>query len=135
MKRLLLRLMIGSLLVLGGCSPKAPTQGTPPSGDIVLPKAEVMGVLVDPPRSILLSEPVNGVSQVWLDEWDAEGQVENRTQTYSANGCPLAGPPIQAGDTLKVVGRVDAASGRFVARTIWMLDVALEGPCDGPPAE
>lgn len=135
MKSLLLFVVAVCLLALGGCTPTVPTQGTPSSGEIVLPRAEVMGVLMEPPRSILLTEAVNGVSQVWLDEWGAEGQVENRTQTYSANGCPLAGPPIQTGDTLKVVGQVDAASGRFVAKTIWMLDVEIEGPCEGPPAE
>lgn len=135
MKWLLLSVVVVCLLALGGCKPTAPMPGTPPSGEIVLPRARVKEFLTDPSRSILLTEAVNGVSQVWLDEWGAGSQVENRTQTYSANGCLLVGLPVQAGDVIKVVGQVDAASGRFVAKTIWMLDVEIEGPREGPPAE
>ncbi|BCX03087.1 MAG: hypothetical protein KatS3mg053_1025 [Candidatus Roseilinea sp.] len=135
MKWLTCLLMIYGLLALSGCSSTVLTPSAPPVSDIVIPKAEVKAFSTNPPRRILLTEAVNGVSEVWLDEWGAEGQVENRTQTYSANGCPLAGPPIQAGDAIRVVGQVDAASGRFVAKTIWMPDVEIEGPCEGPPAE
>lgn len=64
-----------------------------------------------------------------------DGYLENKTQTYSVNGCPLAGPPLQAGDAIKVIGRTDETSGRLIAEVIWMLDIEIEGACEGPPAE
>lgn len=135
MKWLFLSIIVGCLLALCGCSPVPPVQGTPPSGEIVLPKAQVKEFLVEPPRSLILAEAINGITQVWLDESGGGGHAENRTQIYSANGCPLTGPPLLPGDAIKVIGQMDAPSGRFVAKTIWMLDVKIEGPCEGPPAE
>jgi|YNPNPStandDraft_1061719.scaffolds.fasta_scaffold12666_7 hypothetical protein len=135
MRWLFVSMIASCLLNLSGCIPLAPAQSTPTPGEVVILEAKVKDFLVDPPRSIILSTAVDGVTQVWLDESGGDGHLENRTQTYSANGCPLAGPPIQAGDTIKVSGRMDEASGRLIAASIWVLNVEIEGPCEGPSAE
>lgn len=136
MLRTALGLLI-ALLTLCACNPiSAPAGPTlSPAEPITISRAVVKEFVVEPPRSILLTETIDGISQVWLDESVGDGHLENKTQTYSANGCPLAGPPLQAGDAIKVIGRTDETSGRLIAEVIWMLDIEIEGACEGPPAE
>ncbi|MCS6828532.1 MAG: hypothetical protein NZ553_18095 [Caldilinea sp.] len=127
-------IVLYSLLALCACSPISAPAATS-AEPLTIPRAVVKEFLVEPLRSILLAEAIDGITRVWLDESGSDGHFENKTQTYSVNGCPLAGSPLQAGDAIKVIGRLDETSGRLIAETIWMLNIHIEDACTGPPAE
>jgi hypothetical protein len=140
MKRPLAPILFACFLALCSCSNQDGGEsnampGEQPESDITIDEATVAEFQVNPPRSILFSEPVGGYSQVWFDEAPAGDGFEVNTVTYSRNGCPLAGPPIQAGDSIKVVGHLDSES-RLVADVIWVLGIVADAPeCEGPPAD
>lgn len=104
----------------------------------LLLKFEVRGEVaesdIDPPGSIAFASPDQGVEVVYLDEIPEGDGFANRTATYSRDGCPLAGPPIQSGDPIVAVGAV-GEDGRFVASALWVLGIELgDAGCEGPPA-
>jgi hypothetical protein len=140
MRGLYLPIIIGCLYALCGCSNPIATQSNPPPSDssdskITVAEVQVAEFRVQPPRSIVFNESVQGFTQVWLDESPEGDGFLNNTETYSRNGCPLAGPPIQTGDSIKVNGHRDE-HGEIIADTIWLLDVEIDATdCSGPPAQ
>jgi hypothetical protein len=103
-----------------------------------LPTAEVRGEVaefnVDPPRSIALTSPDQGVAVVYLDEILEGDDFANRTATDSRDGCPLVGPPIQSGAPIVAVDAV-GQDGRFVASALWVLGIEIgDAGCEGFPA-
>ncbi|MCS6883155.1 MAG: hypothetical protein RMK84_06580 [Oscillochloridaceae bacterium] len=139
MRWLYLLVLTPVLTAVWGCSLRLPGQGNPAPGapadaPIVLAKATVAEFLVQPPRKIILQEPVDGFEAIWLNERPVGTGFENSTATYSRNGCPLAGPPIQSGDTIKVLGHLK--NGALIADIIWLLDIEIATTeCDGPAAD
>ncbi len=139
MKKSNLLITLVCVFAFAGCAGQTLDQSGPPTNrsaksdsNIVISGAVVEEFIVSSrPRSIVLREAVDGVTQIWFDE-TSEGEVN--TQTYSRDGCPLAGPPIQAGDSIKVVGHLDKDS-KIIADTIWILDIEVDSTdCSGPPA-
>ncbi len=140
MRGLYVAIIIGCLLALCGCNNQIVTQNSsPPSNvsdsEIIIAEAEVAEFHVQSPRSIVFSESVQGFAQVWLDESPEGDGFLNNTETYSRNGCSLAGPPIQADDSIKVSGHLNE-NGQLIADTIWLLDVEIDATdCSGPLAQ
>ncbi|MCX7792188.1 MAG: hypothetical protein N2378_16255 [Chloroflexaceae bacterium] len=134
-----LPVIIATLVAVWSCSVPLPGRSGPPptepgSYQIVIAKATVAEFLVQPPRKIILQEPVDGFEAIWLNERPVGTGFENSTATYSRNGCSLAGPPIQSGDTIKVLGHLK--NGALIADIIWLLEVEIATTeCDGPAAD
>ncbi len=139
MRRRYVAIIIGGLLALCGCNNQIVTPNNVSPGNvsdsaiiIIIDEAEVAEFRVQPPRSIVFSKTVQGFTQVWLDESTEGDGFLNNTETFSRNGCPLAGPPIQAGDSIKVSGHLNE-NGQLIADTIWLLNVEIDATdCTGP---
>ena len=140
MKRLYIVLIFVCLIGLSGCSKLIPTRDTPEpvsqyDSYVIISDAVVMQFNSEFPRNIILNTQTGGTSQVWFDEIpDDVGFIVN-TQFYSIDGCPLPGPPIQPGDTVKIAGHLDDES-RMIADILWILNNEFGGEdCFGPPAD
>jgi hypothetical protein len=114
-----------SMALLAGCQSAQPTATTIPDQQVTTLSGTVAEFLAtERPRVIVFVHPANGISRIALDE-NAEGELN--TRTLSKDNCPLAGPPVQAGDQVEVTGHIDAPSGNFIAEEIKI--VSLEAEC------
>ena len=140
MRWLYVMLVFVFLIGIPACGNLFPTQDTPEQkmeydSYINISNAVVMQIQHETPRSIIINHKAEGTSQVWFDEEpDDVGFIVN-TQFYSIDGCPLPGPPLLPGDTVKVAGHMDEES-RLVADFIWILNNEVgDENCFGPPAD
>jgi hypothetical protein len=114
-----------SMVLLAGCQSAQPTATVQAGQQATTLSGTVADFLVtERPRVIIFVQPANGISRIILDE-NAQGEL--KTRTVSKDNCPLAGPPLQAGDQVEVKGRVDTESGNFIAEEIKV--VSLEAKC------
>ncbi len=140
MRWLYVPLIFVCLIGLSACGDLIPTQETPsPKSQydlyIIISDAVVMKFDYEFPRSIILNNQTEGTSQVWFDEEPDDVGFIVKTQFYSIDGCPLPGPPLLPGDTVKVAGHMDEES-RLIADFLWILSNEVgDEECPGPPAD